>query len=142
MAGDRRAPSPPRTTDDAEIAAECGWIHDNLGVEACRCTFTAFHPDYGMLDVEPTPPATLTRARRIAMAEGLPNRLHRQRPRPRRRPDMPPDAGPRRSSATWYWMPPLHAHRQRLLPRLRNPDYRHPDEAAALGLWRLPVRIA
>ena len=33
--------------------------------------FTAFHPDYKMLDIPPTPPATLTRARRIGMAEGL-----------------------------------------------------------------------
>ena len=33
--------------------------------------FTAFHPDYKMLDTPPTPPATLTRARRIGMAEGL-----------------------------------------------------------------------
>jgi pyruvate formate lyase activating enzyme len=33
--------------------------------------FTAFHPDYRMLDRGPTPPATLTRARRIAMDNGV-----------------------------------------------------------------------
>ena len=33
--------------------------------------FTAFHPDYKMRDVPPTPPATLRRARRIALANGL-----------------------------------------------------------------------
>ena len=33
--------------------------------------FTAFHPDYKMLDKPPTPPATLTRARAIARAHGL-----------------------------------------------------------------------
>jgi len=33
--------------------------------------FTAFHPDYKMLDHPPTPPATLIRARRIAMKNGL-----------------------------------------------------------------------
>ena len=33
--------------------------------------FTAFHPDYKMPDRPPTPPATLTRARRIAIDEGL-----------------------------------------------------------------------
>jgi pyruvate formate lyase activating enzyme len=32
---------------------------------------TAFHPDYRMLDRPPTPPATLTRARRIARANGV-----------------------------------------------------------------------
>ena len=33
--------------------------------------FTAFHPDFKMLDKPPTPPATLTRARRIAVKNGL-----------------------------------------------------------------------
>jgi pyruvate formate lyase activating enzyme len=33
--------------------------------------FTAFHPDFKMLDKPHTPPATLTRARRIALSKGL-----------------------------------------------------------------------
>jgi pyruvate formate lyase activating enzyme len=33
--------------------------------------FTAFHPDFKMRNVPPTPPATLTRARRIAQRHGL-----------------------------------------------------------------------
>ena len=33
--------------------------------------FTAFHPDWKMLDRPPTPPATLSRARRIALGNGL-----------------------------------------------------------------------
>ncbi|MET0659116.1 MAG: AmmeMemoRadiSam system radical SAM enzyme, partial [Steroidobacteraceae bacterium] len=33
--------------------------------------FTAFHPDWKMRDKPPTPPATLTRARGIALANGL-----------------------------------------------------------------------
>jgi pyruvate formate lyase activating enzyme len=33
--------------------------------------FSAFHPDFKMLDVPPTPPATLRRARAIALREGL-----------------------------------------------------------------------
>jgi pyruvate formate lyase activating enzyme len=33
--------------------------------------FTAFHPDFRMMETPPTPPATLTRARRIARAAGL-----------------------------------------------------------------------
>ena len=33
--------------------------------------FTAFHPDYKMMDIPPTPPATLTRARKIALKNGL-----------------------------------------------------------------------
>jgi pyruvate formate lyase activating enzyme len=33
--------------------------------------FTAFHPDFKMLDRPPTPPETLTRARGIALANGV-----------------------------------------------------------------------
>jgi pyruvate formate lyase activating enzyme len=33
--------------------------------------FSGFHPDYKLLDVPPTPPATLTRAREIALANGV-----------------------------------------------------------------------
>ena len=33
--------------------------------------FTAFHPDFKLLDVPPTPPATLSRARTIALANGV-----------------------------------------------------------------------
>jgi pyruvate formate lyase activating enzyme len=33
--------------------------------------FTAFHPDFKMLDVAPTPPSTLTRARDIARGNGV-----------------------------------------------------------------------
>ncbi len=33
--------------------------------------FSAFHPDWKMLDKPPTPPATLTRARQIAIENGI-----------------------------------------------------------------------
>ncbi len=55
---------------DAEIDAETGWIADHLGPDV-PLHFTAFHPDYKMRDVPPTPPATLSRARRIALGNGL-----------------------------------------------------------------------
>ena len=61
---------PGQNDSDAEIAAECAWIRENLGVDV-PLHFTAFHPDYKMLDIPPTPPETLTRARRIGLAEGL-----------------------------------------------------------------------
>jgi len=61
---------PGRNDSDAEIAAECAWIRDNLSIDI-PMHFTAFHPDYKMLDTPPTPPATLTRARRIGIDEGL-----------------------------------------------------------------------
>jgi pyruvate formate lyase activating enzyme len=55
---------------DAEIDAMTRWIGEHLGADV-PLHFTAFHPDYRMLDRPPTPPATLTRARRIALDRGL-----------------------------------------------------------------------
>ena len=46
------------------------WVVEHLGPDV-PMHFTAFHPDYRMLDRGPTPPATLTRARQIAMDNGV-----------------------------------------------------------------------
>ncbi|HEX8758736.1 MAG TPA: AmmeMemoRadiSam system radical SAM enzyme, partial [Pseudonocardiaceae bacterium] len=61
---------PGHNDSDAEIDAECAWIARHLGNEV-PLHFTAFHPDFKMRDVPPTPPATLTRARGIAQQHGL-----------------------------------------------------------------------
>lgn len=61
---------PGRNDSDTEIDAECAWIARHLGTDV-PVHFTAFHPDFKMRDVPPTPPATLTRARRIALQHGL-----------------------------------------------------------------------
>jgi pyruvate formate lyase activating enzyme len=55
---------------EEEIRAESKWIMKELGPDV-PLHFTAFHPDFKMMDTPPTPPATLTRARRIALEEGL-----------------------------------------------------------------------
>jgi len=55
---------------DAEIDAMTSWVVERLGPDV-PMHFTAFHPDYKMLDRPPTPPVTLTRARRIALANGV-----------------------------------------------------------------------
>ena len=55
---------------EAEIDAMTRWIAERLGPEV-PLHFTAFHPDYRMREVPPTPPATLTRARAIARGNGL-----------------------------------------------------------------------
>ncbi len=54
----------------AEIEALSLWIMENLGPDV-PLHFTAFHPDWKMLDKSPTPPATLLMARQIACAAGL-----------------------------------------------------------------------
>jgi pyruvate formate lyase activating enzyme len=61
---------PGQNDSDEELAAMCKWIHDNLGVDV-PLHFSAFHPDYKMTDIPPTPAATLVRARNIGLREGL-----------------------------------------------------------------------
>ncbi len=46
------------------------WVVEHLGPDV-PMHFTAFHPDYRMLDRPPTPPSTLSRARRIANENGV-----------------------------------------------------------------------
>ncbi|MFM7103448.1 MAG: AmmeMemoRadiSam system radical SAM enzyme, partial [Verrucomicrobiota bacterium] len=52
-----------------ELDRMTDWYLANLGPEV-PWHFTAFHPDYRMLDVPPTPPGTLSRARALALEKG------------------------------------------------------------------------
>ncbi len=61
---------PGKNDSDQEITAMCRWIHQELGADV-PLHFSAFHPDYKMLDVPATPLATLVRARNIALRAGL-----------------------------------------------------------------------
>ncbi|MBY6017669.1 AmmeMemoRadiSam system radical SAM enzyme [Halomonas denitrificans] len=61
---------PGLNDSDSELHQMAAWIRDELGADV-PLHFSAFHPDFKMLDRPATPPATLTRARSIAMAEGL-----------------------------------------------------------------------
>ncbi len=61
---------PGENDGNAEIDAMTAWIADRLG-PGVPLHFTAFHPDWKMLDRPCTPAATLNRARARAMANGL-----------------------------------------------------------------------
>ncbi len=61
---------PGENDSEKEIEEETQWIVENLGPEV-PLHFTAFHPDYKMTDKPPTPASTLTRARNIALKNGL-----------------------------------------------------------------------
>jgi pyruvate formate lyase activating enzyme len=61
---------PGRNDSDDELARMSDWIFRELGPDV-PLHFSAFHPDYKMTDVPATPPETLGRARKIAMAAGL-----------------------------------------------------------------------
>ncbi len=55
---------------DAELEALTQWVVEELGPDV-PLHFSAFHPDYKMRDIPRTPPATLTRARNIAIKNGV-----------------------------------------------------------------------
>ena len=61
---------PGENDSEVEIEAMTAWIAENLGPEV-PLHFTAFHPDWKMRDKPNTPPSTLTRARGIAIQNGL-----------------------------------------------------------------------
>ena len=55
---------------DEELEALTQWVARELKPDV-PLHFTAFHPDYHMLETAPTPPPTLQRARAIAIRNGL-----------------------------------------------------------------------
>jgi len=61
---------PGENDSDAELEAMTQWVVEHLGPDV-PMHFTAFHPDYKMLDLPRTPPGTLTRARSIALKNGV-----------------------------------------------------------------------
>jgi len=61
---------PGKNDSDEELTAMCLWIKENLGADV-PLHFSAFHPDHKMPDIPATPPATLKRARNIALEQGL-----------------------------------------------------------------------
>ncbi|NKQ36896.1 MAG: AmmeMemoRadiSam system radical SAM enzyme [Chloroflexi bacterium] len=61
----------PGWNDSAEeLEAMTRWVVQELGPDV-PMHFSAFHPDYKMMDVPPTPAATLERARHIALHNGV-----------------------------------------------------------------------
>jgi pyruvate formate lyase activating enzyme len=61
---------PDENDSNEEIEAMTRWVVENLGPDV-PMHFTAFHPDWKMIDTPPTPGSTLTRARLIAIDNGV-----------------------------------------------------------------------
>jgi pyruvate formate lyase activating enzyme len=53
-----------------EVARMCDWLAANIGVQV-PIHFSAFHPDFKVLDRPRTPPGTLSRARKQALEAGI-----------------------------------------------------------------------
>ncbi len=61
---------PGHNDSSQEIEALSKWVAKEMGPDV-PLHFSAFHPDFKMIDVPATPHETLTRARQIARSEGL-----------------------------------------------------------------------
>ena len=61
---------PGENDSDQELEDMTRWVVDELGSDV-PMHFTAFHPDWKMRDKPPTPAETLTRARDIALKNGV-----------------------------------------------------------------------
>jgi pyruvate formate lyase activating enzyme len=61
---------PGENDSEAEINEMTRWVVEELGPDV-PMHFTAFHPDFKMKDLPPTPPETLSRARRVALDNGV-----------------------------------------------------------------------
>ena len=61
---------PEQNDDPTQLREMCDWICENLGNDV-PLHFSAFHPDYRMMDTPPTPHETLIRAWDIARDAGL-----------------------------------------------------------------------
>ncbi len=61
---------PGENDSEAELDELTNWVVERLGPDV-PLHFTAFHPDWKMQDRPPTPPSTLSRARDIAIKNGV-----------------------------------------------------------------------
>ena len=61
---------PGENDSDSELKEMTGWVAEHLGPDV-PMHFSAFHPDWKMRDIASTPASTLTRARNIAIDNGI-----------------------------------------------------------------------
>ena len=61
---------PGKNDSEEEMKRMCAWLVEALGPDV-PLHFTAFHPDFRMKNVPPTPPVTLVKAHEIARRAGL-----------------------------------------------------------------------
>jgi len=61
---------PGQNDSEREVGALCEWFAENLGADV-PLHFTAFHPDFKLVDEPATPASTLSRAREQAIRAGL-----------------------------------------------------------------------
>jgi pyruvate formate lyase activating enzyme len=132
---------PGRNDSDDEVDRMTTWVVEHLGPDV-PMHFTAFHPDYKMLDVPPTPRETLTRAREIARANGIRFAYTGNVFDGEGGSTYCPQCGALVIEREWYR---IGAYRLSEDGRCEDCDARIPGVFGRLGAWgprRLPVRLA
>jgi pyruvate formate lyase activating enzyme len=132
---------PGRNDSDDEVDRMTTWVVEHLGPDV-PMHFTAFHPDYKMLEVPPTPRETLTRAREIARANGVRFAYTGNVFDGEGGSTYCPQCGALVIEREWYR---IGAYRLSEDGRCEDCDARIPGVFGHLGAWgprRLPVRLA
>ena len=133
---------PGKNDSEDELKRMCAWLAETLGPDV-PVHFTAFHPDFRMKDVPPTPPATLVKAYEIARLAGLHYVYTGNVSDRTRQSTYCPQCGQLLVGRDGYRLD-VYCLAARSLPRLR--DGRLPAASAdGPGDWgprRLPVRIS
>ena len=110
---------PGENDSEAEIEALSQWIVEHVGPDV-PLHFTAFHPDWKMLDKSPTPFQTLERARRIALQNGVRYCYTGKRPRPERPEHLLSSVRPAPDRPQLVCAGKLAPDPRRLLPEVRS----------------------
>lgn len=132
---------PGANDDSASLRAMTRWIVDELGPDV-PLHFSAFHPDHKLTDVGRTPPATLRRARDIALEEGLHYVYTGNVHDPAGDTTYCPGCGCKVIERDWYTI-----KRYRLTPEGRCPECRvaiagrFGERPGDFGQRRIPIRL-
>ena len=133
---------PGENDSAAELDEMTGWVVEHLGPDV-PMHFTAFHPDWKMRDTPSTPADTLTRARRVAQANGVRYAYTGNVHDPKGSSTYCPHCDARVIERDWYrlgrWGLDANGACQRCGAEIAG----HFDSAPGqLGPTRLPVRLA
>ncbi|WP_051216372.1 AmmeMemoRadiSam system radical SAM enzyme [Ferrimonas futtsuensis] len=132
---------PDENDSPKEIEAMCLWIADNLGPDV-PIHFSAFHPDFHMLEKPATPKATLIQARRIAQEVGLnyvyTGNVHDQAGDT----TWCPHCGKLLIGRNWYLLEQWNLHRGACPDCHQKIPGVFQDEPGHFGRQRIPVRMA
>lgn len=132
---------PTLNDSDEEIQALAEWVLKELGADV-PLHFSAFHPDYKLRDLPPTPAVTLARARQIAMRAGLryvyTGNVHDREGGT----SFCPTCGTAVIVRDWYEIPAYRLTSQGICPVCGNPIAGHFEAfGKPFGAQRIPVSL-